>query len=158
MSDFEKYVEQAAVPLDPDAFDKRDPQHDHWALDIRRGIARDRVRRILAAVGPLIAEDARERIVAAAGVALEREAPLGEANWEATVRRLVEAELRHYGYTDEQVALAHKIPPHTSDCTFEAMDWDCSDENGKSFHPESDEADQVAGVIVRALEALEVTS
>jgi hypothetical protein len=73
MSDFEQYVEQAAIPLDPDAFDERDPKHYHWAMDFRRGIARDRVRKVLAAVGPLIAEDARERMVAAAGKALERE-------------------------------------------------------------------------------------
>lgn len=68
-------------------------------------------------------------------------------------KSLTEAELRHYGYTDEQIALANKVPPHTSDCTFEAMDWDCTDEHGKSFHPEADEADLVAGIIGRALEA-----
>lgn len=70
---WDRFVEQAARLLDPDAFDKLDPHHDHWALDFRRGVARERVRKILAAVGPLIAEDARERMVAAAGKALERE-------------------------------------------------------------------------------------
>lgn len=70
---WEKYAEQAAEPLDPAAFDQTDPQHDHWAMDFRRGIAKDRALRMLATVGPLIAEDTRERMVAAAGAALERD-------------------------------------------------------------------------------------
>lgn len=70
---WEQYVAAAAVPLDPDAFDVTDPQHDHWAMDLRREVAQERARKVLAIAGPLIAEDTRTRMVEAAGKIVERE-------------------------------------------------------------------------------------
>lgn len=70
---FEKYVEPAAAAVDPDVFDEADPHRGSLAYEFRREIACNRARRTLAAVGPLIAEDARERMVAAAARAVERE-------------------------------------------------------------------------------------
>jgi len=69
---WEKYVEPAARLLDPDAFDQLDPHHAHWALESRRQAARNRVRRVLGHAAPLIAQDTRERMVAAAARAVER--------------------------------------------------------------------------------------
>lgn len=76
---------------------------------------------------------------------------------EEQVRRLVEEVLRFYGYSDEQIALANKDNPHISECEFDTNHqcWVCTDENGKSFHPEWDEAYDVAGIISRVLEAVE---
>lgn len=72
-------------------------------------------------------------------------------------KRLVENELRFYGYTDEQIALAAMPNPHVPACEFDHnhTTWACMDENGLSFHPEWDEAEHIAGVIGRALEALD---
>lgn len=60
---WEKYVEQAV-----DAVAARYP-----IRSVPRELVADDIRVALAAVGPLIAEDTRERIVAAAGRIVERE-------------------------------------------------------------------------------------
>lgn len=74
MSDrWQRYVEQAAPLLDPGAFDRLDPHHAHWAMQQRREVSEDRARRILAQVGPQIAADTTERVVAAAKRAVEQE-------------------------------------------------------------------------------------
>lgn len=73
MSGWEKYVEQAAVSLDPAAFDRTIENHGGYIRQFRRDRATELARGVLAAVGPLIAEDARERMVAAAARVLKRE-------------------------------------------------------------------------------------
>lgn len=75
---------------------------------------------------------------------------------EELIRDLIEAELRYYGYTDDQIALTRLESPHTDQCEFEgnSYHWQCEDENGKSSHPEWDEANEIGGVIVRALDNL----
>jgi hypothetical protein len=72
---WEKYVEQAAVSLDPAAFDRSIENHDGYIRQFRRARATELARGVLAVVGPLIVEDTRERLVAAAARAVEREAP-----------------------------------------------------------------------------------
>lgn len=76
--DWEKYVEEPARLLDPGAFDEHDPHHPHWAMEQRRDIARRRARLVLEQAGPRIAEDTRERMVAAATRVLEREGACSE--------------------------------------------------------------------------------
>jgi hypothetical protein len=66
VSGWEKYVEQAAETVDPAAFRSE-------ARPWRRRKVIGQMRAALAAVGPLIAEDTRDRMVTAAGKALERD-------------------------------------------------------------------------------------
>lgn len=70
---WEKYVEESAHLLDPGAFDQLDPHHAHWAMGQRRDIAQRRARLVLEQAGPHIQADTRERVVAAAARAVERE-------------------------------------------------------------------------------------
>jgi hypothetical protein len=65
---FDKYVEKAASVI-------ADYEVSHGAIAFRVGDddGQQIADRVLAAVGPLIQEDTRERMVAAAGRALERE-------------------------------------------------------------------------------------
>lgn len=76
--------------------------------------------------------------------------------WQTLLRTLVETELRYYGFTEEEIALTRLESPHTDECEYEynTYRWLCEDEDGKSYHPEWDEADRIAGIIVRALEQL----
>lgn len=75
---WEPYVEPAAAAIDPDVFDEADPHRGSLAYEFRREVACDTARRVLAVVGPLIAEDTRERVVAAAGRAVQRECSTDE--------------------------------------------------------------------------------
>lgn len=79
---------------------------------------------------------------------------IDDEEYATLVRQLVEAELRYYGYTDEQIALAMVDDPHTDRCEFVGMDWQCEGEDGKANHLEWDEAHHVGGVIGRAVEAV----
>lgn len=69
---WEKYVEQAAKAIDPPAFDETAPNHAGHVRQFRRDRATSKARAMLAAVGPLIEQDTRERMVAAAARAVER--------------------------------------------------------------------------------------
>lgn len=84
MSDFEKYVEAAAEAMwesfRPGFWPRGDGVLEPipaWAdcAEAERESCRGEVRAALAVVGPLIAEETRERMVAAAARAVEREAP-----------------------------------------------------------------------------------
>lgn len=70
-----------------------------------------------------------------------------EAQWE----QLVEKELRHYGYTEEQIAATKEEREHTEHCELTEFGWQCEDEDGKPQHPLHDEAEEVAGIIGRAM-------
>lgn len=78
---WEPYVEPAAAAIDPDVFDEADPHRGSLAYEFRREVACDTARRVLAAVGPLIAEDTRERMVAAAGRAVGRDSLERSKGW-----------------------------------------------------------------------------
>lgn len=69
-------------------------------------------------------------------------------------RQLVWAEMRHRGYTDEQIKAAERQRCATDVCEWDgnSMRWDCFDEDGKSNHPVTDELAEIAGVIDRALD------
>lgn len=71
---WEQYVEVTAAALDPEPFDETGPHSGSHVYEFRREIACNRARRVLDAIGPLIAEDTRVRMVEAAGRAVEREA------------------------------------------------------------------------------------
>ena len=89
MSDqWEKYVEPAAVSIDPAAFDKSMPNHDGMVRQFRRDRATELAQGVLAVVGPLIAEDTRERLVAAAARAVERELASAENPFESLRKTL----------------------------------------------------------------------
>lgn len=117
---WEKYVEAAAVSLDPAAFDKTIENHDGYVREFRRDRATELARGVLAAVGPLIAEDTRERMVAAAGRAVERETappfyycPTSgeiEQTYEGGFTICCEAPLRHEPISPAAVAAAKRVP------------------------------------------------
>lgn len=73
---FEQYVEKAAEALQVCTCPAGRNQHGHWRLVGPTcpacGDAEAKVRAVLVAVGPLIEEDTRLRMVAAAGRALAR--------------------------------------------------------------------------------------
>lgn len=71
------------------------------------------------------------------------------------IELIAEALLRHQGYTDEQLAAIE--PGHDGyGCQFcpNHQRWDCTDEDGRSLHPDWDavvEASETANVVVEAL-------
>lgn len=83
--------------------------------------------------------------------------PLDLADYEvsALTKRLTHAELRYYGYEDGDIAAAEAETHLTAGCPWIDAEsgWDCEDEYGNSRHPESDEIDVVAGIVMRVLES-----
>lgn len=73
--EWEKYVPDAAASIDPAAFDRTIENHDGYVRQYRRDKATELARGVLVAVGPLIVEDTRVRLVAAAARAVERDQP-----------------------------------------------------------------------------------
>lgn len=69
MTAYEKYVQAAADAI------TYHPGNRTGTPESRHAVSVMLARAVLAVVGPLIAEDTRERMVAAAGAALEREVP-----------------------------------------------------------------------------------
>lgn len=63
---------------------------------------------------------------------------------------LVDAELRHRGYTDDDLAAMDGGRKHTDACELTDHGYSCEGEDGKPLHPEHDEADEIAGIIGRA--------
>lgn len=99
MSAYEKFVERAAE-AGHDAFFATERYDDQGELlpvgrqDVWRAVAEA----VLAVVGPLIAEDTRDRMVAAAAVAVERE---GGLEWEAVAVPCAACRAGRYGETVE---------------------------------------------------------
>jgi hypothetical protein len=67
------------------------------------------------------------------------------------------AGMRHYGYTDEQIAFAEQPEVHAEECEFiEQVGWQCISEDGKPIHPESVELNaefEMAQVHIEAADA-----
>lgn len=79
---------------------------------------------------------------------------LGAALREACARRLVDERMAHYGYTPKQIkSAAYNVDHYAAGCSLDGSGgWDCLDEYGKSFHPASDEYDQVAEFVCWVLD------
>ena len=83
----------------------------------------------------------------------EKDAGLQDHHW-PLAQRLVNERMAYYGYTPEQIESASfEVDHYAIGCSMDGnFGWDCQDESGKSFHPESDEYDQTAEFVVWVLE------
>jgi hypothetical protein len=117
---WEKYVSAGAEAVDPAAFDRTIENHDGYVRQFRRDKASGQARAVLAVVGPLIAEDARVRMVEAAGRAVERDTappfyycPTSgeiEQTYEGGFTICCEAPLCHEPISPAAVAAAKRVP------------------------------------------------
>lgn len=86
----------------------------------------------------------------------DRTVPTDDAAFQYLWRNLTEMEMGHRGYDEREIEQATRVPCHTDDCEFDwnSYGWECTDENGKSFHPVADELGEVAEFIGRVLQRI----
>lgn len=72
--------------------------------------------------------------------------------FETMAQRITYDWMRHLGYTDETIALAESQTCKSCGCERIEYGWDCSDENGKSNHPERDDLIDAAEYVMFVLE------
>lgn len=76
---------------------------------------------------------------------------------EQTAQRITHEWMRHLGYTNERIEIAEAQTCENSGCEFVAgLGWDCSDEHGRSNHPERDDLVDAAELVMFVLERLPV--
>jgi hypothetical protein len=71
--------------------------------------------------------------------------------FERLARTIGHDRMRHFGYTDEQIALTETEPDHVL-CDLTEHGWNCLDEDEEPYHPIHAEMDAVAEQVMFVLE------